>query len=48
MSEGADTCCGDAAVVDDAGEEAAPTGKVALSKLQIGKPGGSLQLNRMS
>ena len=48
MCEGAYTCCGDAAGVNDAREEAAPTGKVALSKLQIGRPGGSLQLNGMS
>lgn len=45
MSEDAYTCCGDAAGADDAGEEAATAGKVALSKLQIGRPGGSLQLN---
>lgn len=48
MSEDAYTCCGDAAGVDGAEEEAAPGGKMALSKLQIGRPGGSLQLNGMS
>ena len=45
MSEDACTCCGDAAGGDGAEEEAAPSGKVVLSKLQIGRPGGSLQLN---
>ena len=48
MSDDAYTCCGDAADVAGASEEATPAGKVALSKLQIGRPGGSLQLNGMS